>query len=415
MKQRYIDFILNKCIYSNYNNKKLFISYDKENDTFIKELITKAKSMGYNEILVEETDYKLEHKLLNELTESEIEEHIYFNNPVWDKAASERYIFLLVSNNFLDYFSDIPKSKLLSASIAKNKKMKTYLDMVSKDAISWTIFALPNKLWADKLFPNDDMAFQKLENMIYSFSMIDDCSMNDFENYIRTENKKTEYLNKLKIDKLFISNDLGTKLTISLPDNYIFKSLKDNHCIENLPTYSVWTMPHKYKVNGIVYGTLPISRNNNLVSDYWFEFKDGKVVNYDAKCGKYFLDDFLSQSDSHKRLGEIAIIDSNSPIAKTNKIYNYNLFDENISTHLALGMAYKNTLLNGTKMTDEQLDSIGCNICDDHLDFSIGDKSLNIIAITKDKRIIEIFNNGIFNYELIGEKSPFIDTKYKIK
>ena len=133
------------------------------------------------------------------------------------------------------------------------------------------------------------------------------------------------------------------------------------------------------------------------------------------KCGKNFLDDFLSQSDSHKRLGEIAIIDSNSPIAKTNKIYNFNLFDENISTHLALGMAYKNTVLNGTKMTDEQPDGIGCNICDDHLDFSIGDKSLNIIVITKDKRIIEIFNNGIFNYELIGEKSSFIYTKYKIK
>ena len=411
MKQQYVDFILNKCIYSSYNNKKLFISYDKENDTFIKELITRAKSMGYNEILVEETDYKLEHKLLNELTESEIEKHVYFNNPVWNKAASERYIFLLVSNNFLDYFSDISKSKLLSASIAKNKKMKKYLDMVSKDAISWTIFALPNKLWAEKLFPNDDKAFQKLENMIYSFSMIDDYSA--IENYIRIEKLKTEYLNRLKIDKLLISTDSGTKLTLSLPDNYIFMSLKENHCIENLPTYSVWTMPHKYKVNGIVYGTLPISRNNNFVNDYWFEFKNGKVINYDAKIGKEYLDSFLSQSDGHKRLGEIAIIDSNSPIAKTNIIYNYNLFDENISTHLALGMAYKNTILNGTKMTNEQLDSVGCNICDDHLDFSIGDKSLNIKAITKDKKIIEIYNNGIFNYELIGEKSPFIDTKYK--
>lgn len=83
------------------------------------------------------------------------------------------------------------------------------------------------------------------------------------------------------------------------------------------------------------------------------------------------------------------------------------MFDENVSTHLAFGCAYQNTIQNGTNMNVEELDKAGCNICQEHMDFTIGTEDLKTIAKTHDNQEIEIFKNGSFNYSLINETSPF--------
>ena len=142
-------------------------------------------------------------------------------------------------------------------------------------------------------------------------------SIENWEHYIAIENKKVEYLNKLNIKEISIKNNLGTNITIRLPKDYIFRSLENNHCIENMPTYSVWTAPHKYFCEGIVYGSMPITYRQNNIDEYWFKFSDGKVVDYDAKKGKECLDDFFSKGDNYRRLGEVAIIDYNSPVSET--------------------------------------------------------------------------------------------------
>lgn len=403
MQDKYINFILKKCIYS--KSKSIFISYDKSNRDFIKKLIDEAVKIGY-EISIEETDYIYEHKLLQDLSIDGIRKHPYFNNDLWNKAAKSNSIFLLASTKFPHYFDDIDNAKRVVREEVRYKNMSEYIKKVSNDEISWTIFGLPNEVWAKDIFPNSDCSYKKLEELIYSFCMIDG---NKFDNYIDVECKKANYLNNLNIKELVLTSDKGTNLKLGLVDDYIFRSLEKNHCIENIPTYAVWSMPNKYKTNGIIYGTAPISIGNYLISDYWFEFKDGLVVKYDAKSGKEYLDKYLSVDDNHKRLGEIALIDCNSPIAKTNRTYDCNLFDENISTHLALGMAYKNTIKNGALLSDNELDEKGCNICSEHLDFNVGDDTLRIDAVLKNNDIITIFENGIFKYDLINEKSPFIN------
>ena len=58
-------------------------------------------------------------------------------------------------------------------------------------------------------------------------------------------------------------------------------------------------------------------------------------------------------------------------------------------------------------MNVEELDKAECNICQEHMDFTIGTEDLTIIAKTHDNQEIEIFKNGSFNYSLINETSPF--------
>ena len=407
LKEKYIELLLNKCIYPQNKYKSLFIYYDKINRDFIKDLIKVARKKGFEDFLIDEKDVFLEHQLLCDLTIEEIQTHPYFCNQKWNQAIDKNCAFLLVSTSFPNYFDDIDRKKLDAANKAKVKTQEKYFESVINDSISWTIFTLPNSIWANKIFPYDKHAYLKLENLIYSFCNISNDPIHEWNHIIDIEKKKVKFLNQLNIKELILRNNLGTNLNMKLAQNHIFRSLDNNHCIENMPTYSFWTAPHKYHVNGIVYGSLPITYHGHQIEDYWFEFKNGKVINYDALKGKNFLDDYFSLGDSYKRLGEIAITDYDSPISKTKLNYFNNIIDENIGTHLALGCAYQNTILNGTNMSIEELDQAGCNICPEHMDFTIGTNDLTIIVRTEDNTELEIFKNGRFNYTLIHEKSPF--------
>lgn len=89
-------------------------------------------------------------------------------------------------------------------------------------------------------------------------------------------------------------------------------------------------------------------------------------------------------------------------------MYHNTLLDENLPTHFAFGSAYPNTIINGLHMNKEELDRVGCNICPEHMDFTIGTKDLVIVAKTYKNEEIVLFTDGNFNYNLIQEISPFI-------
>ncbi len=406
-RKKYIELIIKKCICS--DSKSLFIRYDKSNSQFIDDLIICAKENKFEDIIIDENDKEYELELLKTLSIEELKKHPYFKRKNWNKAIDKNCVFLLTSSPTPHFFDAIDKEKLKIVNDLKTEYMKKYLEYVMQDKISWTIFALPNIIWAKSLFPSCENAYQKLESLIYNFCMIDksDNPIEEWDKLINIENQKVRYLNNLKINSIQIKNKIGTNLTISLVDDYLFRSLELKHCIENMPTYSIWSAPHKYKVDGIVVGSIPITYLDWNIEEYWFKFSNGKVVEYDALKGKEYLNYFFSKGDSYKRLGEIALIDYNSPISKTNCIYNCNLFDENISTHLALGSAYQNTIKNGLNMNQQQLEALGCNICPEHMDFCIGTSDLEITIETKDKQKIKIFKNGNFDYNLINTTSPF--------
>ena len=406
-KDKYIDLLLEKGVVKGQN--KLFISYNSIEKKFIKRLIVRARKMGFSNIITSEENYSKTRKLLYKLSEDEIKVHPYFLRKEWDFAAKNHYAFLMTSSYPTDKFDDIAKSKLSAYQQAQSKTYQLYLQKVQDDLISWTIFPLANKDWANKIYGNKNSYKLLSKNINYSCMLNTKNPIESWNNYIKIENKKVNYLNNLEIKKLLIKNSLGTMLTMEFAKDSIFRCLQDDRFIENIPTYSIWTTPHKYKVDGIVYGSIPIYRNNRKISNYWFKFKNGKIMDCGANEGKDCLD-FLIKQQGCNRLGELALIDYNSPVSKTKTIYFSNVLDENLSTHLALGMAYKNTIKDFTKLTDEDFDKIGCNInCEDHIDFTIGTSDMQVIAKLQNGQEVEIYSNGKFNYHLINEQSPFAD------
>ena len=221
-----------------------------------------------------------------------------------------------------------------------------------------------------------------------------------WEEQLSAIQKIISILNHLKLEKLHYSNSLGTDLDIYLPQNYRFDSAKDGKVIVNMPSYEVFASPIYNKTEGIVYNSKPLNYNGKIIDQFWIKFIDGKVVDYDAKKGKNILKAIIESDANSCYLGECALVEYNSPISLTNKIFNTTLIDENASCHLALGAGFAECLENGLNLNEQELLKSGINISKTHVDFMIGTSDLSIIGTTVNGEKITIFKNGNFDENL---------------
>ena len=142
---------------------------------------------------------------------------------------------------------------------------------------------------------------------------------------------------------------------------------------------------------------MPLCYNGNLIEDFWFEFKDGKVTDFGAKTGKDILQSILNIDENARYLGEVALVPYDSPISQTNTLFYETLFDENAACHFALGSSFAECIKDGLTMTKEQLMEKGLNDSLTHVDFMIGTKDLKIFATCKNGNEVTIFEDGNFS------------------
>ena len=159
-------------------------------------------------------------------------------------------------------------------------------------------------------------------------------------------------------------------------------------------------MPHRLQVNGRLVASMPLVYNGNRIEDFWFEFKDGKVIDFDAKMGKDVLENLLNADEGARYLGEIALVPYSSPIKSLDTLFYETLIDENASCHLAFGSGFTECYEGSVELTDEEKDKIGLNTSKTHVDFMIGTEDLTIEAETYDGKIIPIFIDGNFSSEI---------------
>lgn len=265
----------------------------------------------------------------------------------------------------------------------------------------WAIVAVPSVGWAKSIFPNDsdEKAVEKLWDYIIKATRLDhDDPVASWKIHDDNLKKYENYLNENDFLKLKLEGP-GTDLEVFLADdhNWIGGSNDDNNGVPymaNIPTEEVFTTPHAYKVNGTLKATKPLSVHGNLVNNFGFTFKDGKVVDFYAEEGYDVIKNLLDSDEGAKRLGEVALVQDDSPISNTNILFNNTLFDENASVHFALGRAYGYAIKNGTTMTQEELDKKGANYSLIHVDFMVGGPELQITAYRKNGEEVQLFKDG---------------------
>lgn len=386
MQEKYAELLLKRCL--NISNQPLLILCPIETYEFVRVLVKKAYEIGVKDIYIDFEDEGLKKSQLNNLSNEDLKNSSFFNKKIFDEYAKKDSCFLMLYA--YEDFSDIDNKKLeLSAKLVRETK-PIYKEKQLKNEIVWCIASVVTKTWADKLFPNEEDNVNKLWNIIYKMCLIDkDNPIEEWNNKIKLNSKKSEFMNNKQYKKLTFKNSLGTNLTIELPKNHIWAGgntvINGIETIANMPTEEIFTSPYKFGVNGIVYSSKPLVYNGSLIEDFYLEFKDGAVVNFDAKVGKDTLRQIIEYDENSKYLGEVALVDYDSPISKSNLIFYETLYDENAACHLALGSSYLECI------KEPNFDIV--NKSNTHVDFMIGTKDLEVIAdgeiIMKDGNFIK--------------------------
>lgn len=333
-------------------------------------------------------------------------DYVFENYPKWkvDQLIAmyeDNYHHLFISAPDPELLKHIPgelvakDQKSISAAVAPAMKYR----MTGKT--KWSIVAMPSPAWAKSVFPemDEEAAIEALWNKIFDATRVSQPDpVAAWQTHDQNLKKYRNYLNDKNFEKLTLKAP-GTDLEIYLAEDHFWmggSKISQGGCsyVANIPTEEVFTTPHRLKVNGYLKATKPLSLNGKLVEDFGFTFKDGKVVDFYAAKGQDVIESLLANDDGAKYLGEVALVQNDSPIANTGILFNNTLFDENASVHLALGRAYAYAMKGGNDMTQEALEAKGANFSLIHVDFMIGGPEMEIVAYEKNGTEVPLFKQG---------------------
>jgi len=299
-----------------------------------------------------------------------------------------------------DGLKGIAQKKFSKANAMRRQIIKPYRDRMD-NKYQWCVAAVPGLQWAKKLFP--DVKTSKLEETLWEYilkaSRADSDPIKQWKKHNAELKKRCEYLNSLKIRRLHYSSSNGTSFTVGIPDGARFvggaePTLDGTEFNANIPSEEVFTSPLRNDVNGKIVASMPLSYQGELIENFWFEFKDGKVVDYYAEKNPELLESLLKMDEGSSYLGEVALVPYDSPIRQTGILFYNTLFDENAACHFALGDSYPETLRGFENMSQKELFDHGLNNSIIHVDFMVGTKDLNITALLDNGEKADIFKHG---------------------
>lgn len=300
--------------------------------------------------------------------------------------------------------ADVDGERIAQVQKEVQQALSFYYAHMMGNKSQWSLVSVPTPHWAKKIFPDEseEDATQKLwEAILFSVRVDEDndplAAWDEHNQKLASINQK---LNDYQFDTLHFTNTLGTDLKVGLVDNHIWAGGSEkaqNGVIfnPNMPTEETFTMPHRSRTNGVVVATKPLNYQGRLIEDFKLTFKDGQVIEAQAKKEQAALDTLLNTDDGSAYLGEVALISKDSPINKMNILFYNTLFDENASCHLALGRAYPMNIKDGNDLSEDQLKAAGMNFSLNHEDFMFGSDDMKIVGIKGDEQVL-IFENGNF-------------------
>ena len=380
--------------------QEVLINCDLDQPRFVELLVDECYKAGAKKVTVEFHYQPLEklhvrHRSIS--TMAKVEE--------WEKARFQYYVDTLPCRIYLasedpDGLKGINQAKKAKAAQKRYPIVKPYVDAMD-NKYQWCIAAVPGAAWAKKLFPElpKGRAIEKLWEAILFTSRVTDDPVAAWEEHNRDLQARCAYLNGLGIEELRYKGDNGTDFTVGMIPEAQFKgggdtSLQGIFFEPNIPTEECFITPMRGKAEGIVYATMPLSYQGQLIENFSVRFENGRAVEVKAEKNQALLEKMVSMDEGAAFLGECALVPVDSPISESGLLFYETLFDENAACHLALGAGFADTIKGFENKTLEECRALGVNDSMIHVDFMIGYEGLDIDALTRDGRIVPIFRRG---------------------
>jgi len=378
------------------------IGCDVENATIARFVQEYAYDAGASEVIIDWSD---DHSTRTKYLRADTA--IFDDYPDWqverfkhldDRGAA--YLRIISSDH--DLLNGVATDRIQRFMKVSRQKTKDHAIRTMSNELRWSIIAVPSPMWAKKVFPNLDeaSAIDALWKAILKGARAGgDNPVADWEEHGKNFISRKDFLNNKQFTSLRFTNSLGTDITLGMPKNHVWHGggaiSKDGipFC-PNLPTEEIFTAPYRNKVNGKVVASMPLSYQGSLIEDFSITFKDGKAVEYSAKSGEEVLKSIIELDEGSHYLGEIALVANSSPISQMNVLFYNTLFDENASSHFALGKAYPSSVKGGDDMSEEDLLKAGINDSLTHVDFMFGTADMKVVGVDQDGSEVIVMENG---------------------
>ena len=308
------------------------------------------------------------------------------------ERAEQGAAFLTVAGGDPDLLAgQDPERVATSLRVASEQSKPFSREYITTMRVSWCVIAAAVAPWAAQVFPEAPAREQvdKLWDAIFRACRVDQPDPRGaWRRHIDALEARREYLNERAFTALRYTAP-GTELTVGLPDGHIWKGGIDHNAqgarfVPNIPTEEVFTMPHSRRVDGKASSTRPLNYGGRLIENFSLTFERGRVVGVEAESGAEVLEKLIETDAGAARLGEVALVPHNSPIASVGRLFYNTLFDENASSHIALGQAYTVCLSGADAMSEQQLAEAGANSSATHVDFMIGSDRMDIDGVFAD-------------------------------
>lgn len=402
--QKYADFVV-KVGVGVQPRQTLIITCPVDQSQFARACAVAGYEAGAKEVIVRYSDEKLARIQYERGQEEDLKAMKPSQLRMWLDYAEDPdgVCTLRICADDPEIFQGLDAGKLNRVGLAHRLFLKPWREYTMKDKVQWCIAAVPCPAWAGKIFPDLDPqeAVEKLWEVIFRVCRVDQ-ETDPVENWKAHTQKLVGYAQKLNdydLESVHFTSGNGTDLVVGLAEGAIWEAAQSKtengaDFIPNIPTEEVFTAPHHSKVNGVVYGTKPYVYNGQLIKGFRVVFKDGKVVEHSAQENDQLLGELLTTDETSCRIGEVALVPASSPINQSGLVFYNTLFDENAACHIAFGDGYPGTVRGGNEMSKEELIAKGVNSSAIHEDVMIGAQDTKITGLTKDGRIIPIFEGG---------------------
>lgn len=380
----------------------VIISCDVEDAAFARLVMEYAYDAGASEVVLDWRD-----DIASRTRYLRASDEIFDIYPQWSVDRFKFYddrgaVYMHILSSDPDLLKGVDPDRIRRYTKVSRQGTKAHSARTMSNELRWSLLAVPSPKWALKVFPdkNEEEAVAALWDAILKGARADGndpCA--DWLAHRKTFEGRKKFLNDKQFKALRFTNSLGTDLMIGLPKDHIWqgggdvsKDGVDFH--PNLPTEEIFTAPDRANVNGKVVASMPLSYQGSLIEDFWITFKDGRADGFHAGAGEAILKSIIEMDEGSKYLGEVALVANSSPISKMGILFYNTLFDENASSHLALGKAYPECVKGGSSLSEKELLAAGINDSLMHVDFMFGTADMKIMGICQDGSEILVMENG---------------------
>jgi len=310
--------------------------------------------------------------------------------PEWRKTFNES-----MTGNAMIATTGDPEPELLSdldgervGRAVARELVEIRMRQLSESSVNWVGVGAPNEGWARQVFGEPDVE-RLWEKVAFCMRLDEPDPVAAWHEHLAHLQARAAALNELRPDALSYRAP-GTDLTVGLLPYARWGSGADEtnagiRYVANMPTEEVFTSPDARRTEGTIRSTMPFPLQGQIVRGLELTFEQGRAVRVEAETGAELVRSHFATIEDADRLGEVALVTSESRVGRSGTLFYDVLYDENATCHIAYGMGLP-------FIVDGEPDE-GLNVANMHVDFMVGGPELEVDAVLGDGKAVPLIRN----------------------